>query len=94
MTSTFRLLSSAAALGLGMLAPSILVNPAAIAEPAAGASGGIAGSPGEEGGGASVCRLLSISNPISLECSAGPSGSSADGASSASVEDGDAYEDD
>ncbi|KAA5833591.1 hypothetical protein ABT337_16660 [Saccharopolyspora hirsuta] len=89
MNTAFRLLGGAAVLGLGVIAPSILIAPDGLAEPSAEAARGTAGSPGEEGRGASVCRLISFTNPITVECSAGPSGSSADGAESVSVEDGD-----
>ncbi|MGW1676974.1 hypothetical protein [Saccharopolyspora sp. NPDC002376] len=90
MTTSFRLLSSAAVLGLGVLAPSVLAIPAAVAGPSADATRGTAGESGEEGGGTSLCRPISLTGgSLVALCSAGPSGESADGSESVTVADGD-----
>ncbi|RKT85274.1 hypothetical protein SAMN05421805_115149 [Saccharopolyspora antimicrobica] len=87
--TTFRLLGSAAVLGLGVIAPSLVIAPDGLAESSADAERGTAGSPGEQGRGLGVCRLLQASNPITIECSGGTNGSSADGSESVSAQGGD-----
>ncbi|MER7077851.1 hypothetical protein SAMN02982929_06036 [Saccharopolyspora kobensis] len=89
MATAVRLLGSAAVLGLGVIAPSLVIAPDGLAEPSADAERGNAGSPGEKGSGLGVCRLLQSSNPITIECSSGTNGSSADGSESVSAQGGD-----
>ncbi|MDA3647695.1 hypothetical protein LZ318_36690 [Saccharopolyspora indica] len=88
-TTAFRLLGSAAVLGLGVIAPSLVIAPDGLAESSADAKRGTAGSPGEEGGGLGICRLISSSNPITIQCEGGANGTSADGSESSSAHSGD-----
>ncbi|MDA3625862.1 hypothetical protein OU415_10470 [Saccharopolyspora sp. WRP15-2] len=86
MITSFRLLGSAAVLGLGVLAPNVLTIPAAVADTSADATRGTAGESGEEGSGTSLCRPISLTGgSLVAQCSAGPNGASADGSESATA---------
>ncbi|MBB5154902.1 hypothetical protein [Saccharopolyspora phatthalungensis] len=74
MTTSVRLLGTAAALGVGVLATSLLTQPTATA-----ASTEKPGTDGESGQGISICRPISFTGPITVECSSAPSGGSANG---------------
>lgn len=78
MTNSVRILGTAAALGIGVLATSMLPQAVAATESAKEKTG----SAGESGQGLSICRPISLTGgQITAECSAAPNGESADGRS-------------
>ncbi|PKW12730.1 hypothetical protein A8926_0210 [Saccharopolyspora spinosa] len=82
MITSVRILSTATALGLGVLATSML--PQAVA---AESTKETPGSAGEAGQGFSICRPISLTGgQITAQCSVAPNGGSTDGHSTAVAE--------
>ena len=85
MITSVRLLGTAVALGAGMLTTSL----PALATEVTDSSVGKPGQPGKAEQGLSVCRPLSLSGQVTVQCSTGPNGQSADGSADAAVDSGD-----
>lgn len=83
VTTSVRLLSTAAALGVGLLTTSLLAQGVATAE----SSTGKKSSDGEAGQGLSICRPVSFTGQIAVECQVAPNGESANGSAQVVVED-------
>ncbi|MEV0088622.1 hypothetical protein [Saccharopolyspora sp. NPDC050642] len=81
MIISARLLGTAAALGVGVLAAGLATQPVAQAERSTSEK---PGSEGESGQGFSICRPLSLTGgQITAECSVAPNGTSSNGSADA-----------
>ncbi|GAA0525805.1 hypothetical protein GCM10011581_14040 [Saccharopolyspora subtropica] len=81
MTSSVRLLGTAVALGTSLLAAGLLPSAAAFADSDIGKAGDV----GEDGAGFSVCKPISFTGQITVQCSVAPNGGAADGEATAAV---------
>ncbi|MEV0705522.1 hypothetical protein AB0I53_47480 [Saccharopolyspora sp. NPDC050389] len=91
MIISARLLGTAAALGVGVLAAGLATQPVAAAE----STSEKPGSDGESGQGLSICRPLSLTGgQLTAECSVAPNGTSSNGSADADAKNHGEDEDD